>query len=194
MDNPNCAVVLTGFQEVTTLGRRILDGEKVVNVAKKECHVLAKILVLNSFSAHADQPGIIKWLNNIEPGYMLFLGHGEEISQNEFMKLLKSFHSILAVNTLDLDTEYVMCKGYLERVSLEVPLKQKKKKDVGRDDKLRLARLYDQLAQIEEELGDYSSCEGKLVLKIKGEIRKLKEVARKNSNRSAAKTYFARKM
>lgn len=81
--NPNSAVIFTGFQAEGTLGRRIIDGDKIVRIHGEEHYVQAKIASINAFSAHVDQEGLVKWLSKIEKGYTLFLAHGEPLPQNK---------------------------------------------------------------------------------------------------------------
>ncbi|HOK40901.1 MAG TPA: MBL fold metallo-hydrolase [bacterium] len=76
----NNIVLFVGYQAEGTLGRRILDGEKIVRIHNEPVSVKAKIVNLESFSAHADRPMIISWLTNfIKFPYHIFLVHGEDI-------------------------------------------------------------------------------------------------------------------
>lgn len=100
VENPKNAIILTGYQGEGTLGRRLLDGEKKVKILKKLCDVKAKVFSINTLSAHADQNGILAWLRNIEPGYELFLVHGEPEKQAEFKKLLENAYGFSFVTCL----------------------------------------------------------------------------------------------
>jgi metallo-beta-lactamase family protein len=72
----NCAVVFIGFQAQGTLGRKIVDGMKTVNIDREPVMVKARINTINGFSAHADQPALMNWLATTNPGRIV-LNHGE---------------------------------------------------------------------------------------------------------------------
>lgn len=74
-------VLFVGYQAKGTLGRRILDGEKTVTIHGEEIAVKASIQKIESYSAHADQDGLLKWIASYqEKPRCLFLTHGEEES------------------------------------------------------------------------------------------------------------------
>jgi len=73
----NNTVVIVGFMAENTLGRKLLDGAKEVNILNETLPVKAKIVVLNSLSAHADQYDLVKFIQNVGKLKKLFLVHGE---------------------------------------------------------------------------------------------------------------------
>ncbi len=79
---PECSVIFVGFQAKGTLGRRIVDGEKVVNILGEEIAVKASIYTINGFSAHADRQGLLEWLEGFANTPEIFLVHGEEKAIN----------------------------------------------------------------------------------------------------------------
>ena len=83
-------VLFVGYQAIGTLGRRIKDGEKTVRIHGEEVAVNAKVLYLDGFSAHADQDGLIDWIDHFEsfPQHV-FIVHGEEESSGEFARIIK---------------------------------------------------------------------------------------------------------
>lgn len=77
-------VLFAGYQAEGTLGRRLLEGAKVVKIMGDEVNVQAKIHSIDGFSAHADQDDILDWLGGFEnPPRGLFLVHGEYAAQQE---------------------------------------------------------------------------------------------------------------
>jgi metallo-beta-lactamase family protein len=71
-------VLFVGFQAEGTLGRRIRDGTKVVNVFGEPYDVRAEIVSLDGFSAHADQRELLSWVGCLKPvPRRIFLVHGE---------------------------------------------------------------------------------------------------------------------
>jgi metallo-beta-lactamase family protein len=72
-------ILFVGHQAKSTLGRRILDGEREVRILGRTRRVYAKIKSIDGLSAHADRSGLIDWLSHLEaPPRALFLTHGEE--------------------------------------------------------------------------------------------------------------------
>ncbi|HHW09900.1 MAG TPA: MBL fold metallo-hydrolase [Firmicutes bacterium] len=87
---PECSVVFVGYQAVGTLGRRILDGEKVVRIHGEEVRVRAQIHQLTGFSSHADQEELINWVSAFrKPPEEVFLVHGEEPAMAKLQQLLQ---------------------------------------------------------------------------------------------------------
>lgn len=76
---PESTVLFVGYQAEGTLGRRILEGEKLVRIHGEEVAVKADIEEILDFSAHADQKGLINWLAgfNKKRPQQVFLVHGE---------------------------------------------------------------------------------------------------------------------
>jgi metallo-beta-lactamase family protein len=87
---PESHILFVGYQAESTLGRRLLEGAKVVKVLGEEVEVRAGIHSIGGFSAHADQNGLIEWLRGFESKPRgIFVVHGEFEAQTEFAGLLK---------------------------------------------------------------------------------------------------------
>ncbi|RJX31657.1 MAG: MBL fold metallo-hydrolase [Desulfarculus sp.] len=85
---PNCHVVIVGFQAKGTTGRLLVDGASKVKIFREDVAVRAKVHTINGFSAHADQPELLKWLEPLAvPGLKVNLMHGEEESTLVFKRL-----------------------------------------------------------------------------------------------------------
>lgn len=72
-------VLIIGYQVAGSLGRKLLDGEKIVTIDKKPYTVAAKIRPIGAYSAHADQTKLLHWLKSIksQPPNHIWLTHGE---------------------------------------------------------------------------------------------------------------------
>lgn len=88
---PESTILFVGFQAQGTLGRRILEGEKLVNIHGEQVAIKADIKNIDSYSAHADRMGIISWLKKfaVMPK-KIFLVHGEEESLDSLAELIKT--------------------------------------------------------------------------------------------------------
>lgn len=72
-------ILITGFQAQGTLGRRLVDGAKSVHLFGEEVAVHAEIFTLGGFSAHADQPALLRWLHGFKRApRQTFIIHGEQ--------------------------------------------------------------------------------------------------------------------
>lgn len=92
------SIVFVGYQADGTLGREILDGNKMVKIFGKDISVVASIYNLQSLSGHADRNGLINWIENIEKKpKQVFLVHGDGNSQKSFKRLLdlKGYKSVI---------------------------------------------------------------------------------------------------
>lgn len=88
--DPKNTVLFVGYQAEGTLGRQIVDGAKCVQMMGMDLAVKADIRVIDSFSAHADLDGLLKWIYGIkQKPKKIFLVHGEADSIEDFRAKLK---------------------------------------------------------------------------------------------------------
>jgi len=93
LDHRNNTILITGFQAQGTLGRQLVDGADRVRIFGKEVRVQAKILTMGGFSAHADQPALMQWLDGFEkPPATTCVVHGEESAALTFSQAIKDRH------------------------------------------------------------------------------------------------------
>lgn len=96
LSDPKSTLLVIGYQAKGSLGRNILDGVKKVRIFGEEVPVKAKIVQIGSYSAHADQPQLMEWLNPARQTLKkVFLVHGEEDQMIPFSQKIKDE---LAVN------------------------------------------------------------------------------------------------
>ena len=88
---PDSTILFVGYQAAGTLGRRLLDGEKLVRIHGEQVAVKADIVQIDGYSAHADQAGIVAWLKHfaVMPRAVILV-HGEEQSQEALAQLITS--------------------------------------------------------------------------------------------------------
>lgn len=87
---PESTILFVGFQAQGTLGRRILEGEKLVKIHGEQVAVKADIRNIEAYSAHADRTGLVNWLKNfVVPPRAVFLVHGEEQAQISLAECIK---------------------------------------------------------------------------------------------------------
>jgi metallo-beta-lactamase family protein len=91
LEDPKNAVLIVGFQAPHTLGRRLVEHRARVKVFGVERDVRAEIVVMNGFSAHADQKDLLEFAAQARAGGRLqriFLVHGEPGPQRKLTDLL----------------------------------------------------------------------------------------------------------
>lgn len=82
-------ILFVGYQAQGTLGRRILDGEKIVRIHGEEIAVNADIERIEGFSGHADQKGLVEWVENFtKKPKKIFLVHGEPDALDTLSKVI----------------------------------------------------------------------------------------------------------
>ncbi len=72
-------ILLVSFMAEHTLGRRLKDGESPVRIFGEEYDVVAEVVSIDGYSAHADQRELMDWALAFNPQRLqgLFLVHGE---------------------------------------------------------------------------------------------------------------------
>ena len=83
------SIIFVGFQAEGTLGRKIVDGNKKVNIFGERYRVRAKTYTIGGFSAHADRSILLDWLAKCGNPEDLFLVHGEERALLSFQESVK---------------------------------------------------------------------------------------------------------
>ena len=82
---PQSTVLFVGYQAPGTLGQLIQSGEPMVRIEGEEIAVRARIHTINSFSAHADQHELVRWVERCLPvRQAIFLTHGEPAAMIAF--------------------------------------------------------------------------------------------------------------
>jgi metallo-beta-lactamase family protein len=76
---PDTHVLIVGYQSHESLGRRLVEGDKVVKIHGEKIAVRAKVHTMGGFSAHAGQKDLLAWFSAIAPCKpRVVLTHGED--------------------------------------------------------------------------------------------------------------------
>lgn len=85
IDISTTTVLLVGYQAEGTRGRQLLEGAHEIKLFGKYYPVKARIRHVESLSAHADQQGLLQWMENIKnTPEAVFLIHGEPMALDTF--------------------------------------------------------------------------------------------------------------
>ncbi len=91
LSDPNSILFIIGYQVKGTLGRRLLDGENMVNILGQRVEVKAQIKACGAFSAHADQKKLLNWIQQIKsPIKKIFVVQGEEEAADALVSKIKN--------------------------------------------------------------------------------------------------------
>lgn len=92
IENHRTTILGVGYCAPSTLGHKILRGDKEVSIFGNKYRVKAEIRTIDSYSAHADYNEMLRYLECQDKTQIkgIFLVHGEEETQKNFKQILKS--------------------------------------------------------------------------------------------------------
>ena len=109
---PQNLILFVGYQAEGTLGRNLIEGVQNVRLFGEDIAVRAQIKSLKGTSGHADQAGLISWLEGFEKKpRTVFLNHGNEESIAVLSDELRARG--YAVEAPYSGTEYDLVKGIM---------------------------------------------------------------------------------
>lgn len=89
IEDPKNTILITGWQAEHTLGRRLVDGNKVVRIFGDEYNVNARVEVIDGFSGHADMNELVNWVGAMKQRpKQTWLVHGESESAEALQETL----------------------------------------------------------------------------------------------------------
>ncbi|MCK5794240.1 MAG: MBL fold metallo-hydrolase [Anaerolineales bacterium] len=90
IEDASNTVLIVSWQAPHTLGRRLADQEKDINIFGKKYHRRAEVVTINGFSAHAGQDGLLAYANATRNTLKkVFLVHGEPRGAEPLMEKLQ---------------------------------------------------------------------------------------------------------
>ena len=116
-------ILFVGYQSEGTLGRRIIDGERLVNLFGEEIAVRAHIETIAGISGHADKNMLLDWLGALEKApRRVFVNHGGDSVCDDFAKEIKATLGYEAIapfsgDVYDLVSGECIEKGIVTRVT-----------------------------------------------------------------------------
>ena len=94
---PETHVLIVGYQSHESLGRRLVEGAKLVSIHGEKIAVKAKVHTLGGFSAHAGQTDLLYWFSHLAPAKpRVVLTHGEDGPREALAKLIWQKHRLKA--------------------------------------------------------------------------------------------------
>jgi metallo-beta-lactamase family protein len=88
-------ILVVGFMAKDTLGRRIVEKQRIVRIFGVEYELNAEVVVINAISGHADRNELIEYVLACMPLEGIFLVHGD-LEQSQALAQGLSEHGIKA--------------------------------------------------------------------------------------------------
>ena len=168
-------VLFVGYQAEGTLGRMLQDGVRTVTLFNEKIVVNAEICTLHGTSGHADQKGLLTWLQAFEqkPG-LVFINHGDDESCLFFRDMLATQYGYHAEAPFS-GTQYDLLQG---RMTVYTEGKRIEQKAIPGGD-ARAAAAYNSLVEAAQALlALVKNCRGRAnkdLAKFASQIRSLVE-------------------
>jgi metallo-beta-lactamase family protein len=87
---PDTHVVIVGYQGHGSLGRQLVEGDKIVKIHGEKVAVKAQVHTLGGFSAHAGQTDLLHWFRALAPSKpRVVLTHGEDEPREALSKKIQ---------------------------------------------------------------------------------------------------------
>jgi metallo-beta-lactamase family protein len=107
IETPHTTILFVGYCAEGTLGRKIRDGAKAVNILGDSFHVRAHIETIDSFSGHADHSELLDYYGRITgPKTHTWLVHGEADSAASLQVALGATGASVTVGKLGQEIDF----------------------------------------------------------------------------------------
>ena len=120
-------ILFVGYQAEGSLGRKLQNGAPYVKLFGEEIAVHAEIATLHGTSGHADQAGLLRWVEAFrkKPDF-IFVNHGDDASCMDFRNLLidQGYRAEAPYS----GTEYDLARGRMTLYTDSKPIQREKLK------------------------------------------------------------------
>ena len=121
-------ILFVGYQAEGTLGRAIVDGAEEVRLFGEPVQINAEICKLSGISGHADNEGLLRWMQSFEPKPRhVFVNHGADDTCERYVERLRNelildVHAPYSGEVYDLDKNCLLKEGNKKKIVHEAPL------------------------------------------------------------------------
>lgn len=93
LGDSNNTLLITSYQPQESLGRKMMNGSRLIEIDGEKIEIKANISSILSFSSHADQEQLTTWVEKINSPKpkRIFIAHGEEDASNSLAVILRKF-------------------------------------------------------------------------------------------------------
>lgn len=89
IEDPKNTIAVVGYMAENTLGRKIINGDEFIKIFDQMYKVNAEVVILESFSAHADKNDLDEFVGSIKGLKKVMLVHGEESQSRAFAERIE---------------------------------------------------------------------------------------------------------
>jgi metallo-beta-lactamase family protein len=98
LPDPKSTILFVGFQSEGTLGRKILQGASEVQIMGQKVPVRCRVKAIGGYSAHADQPLLLKWVGSMRQTLKkVFVVQGEPDQSQPLASKIKDMFAVEAI-------------------------------------------------------------------------------------------------
>ncbi|MBT3282647.1 MBL fold metallo-hydrolase [bacterium] len=98
LPDPNSTLLIVGYQAAGSLGRKLVDGAKEVDIMGQRVQVRAQVINLTGYSAHKDSDGLIEFVDDsAETLKKVFVVMGEQKSALFLVQRLRDYVGVNAI-------------------------------------------------------------------------------------------------
>ncbi len=96
IEDEKTTILIVGYQAEYTLGRKLVNGDKEVNIFGDAYRVRASVYIMDAFSGHADRSDLLDYIGRVQGLKKIFLVHGEHESLTAFSQALgeNGYHNV----------------------------------------------------------------------------------------------------
>ncbi|MBU0705950.1 MBL fold metallo-hydrolase [Patescibacteria group bacterium] len=91
IEDPKNTIAIVGYMAENTLGRKLVDGAEFIKIFDQMYKVNAEVVILESFSAHADKDDLDEFIKRIKGLKKIMLVHGEPTQSEAFAERIKTY-------------------------------------------------------------------------------------------------------
>lgn len=107
IEDPKNTIAIVGYMAENTLGRKLVDGHSMIKIFNQMYSVRADVVILESFSAHADMNDLDEYIGNVKGLKRILIAHGEEDQSGPMAERLNlnlgvSTHIMRPIESVDL--------------------------------------------------------------------------------------------
>lgn len=98
LHDPKSTLLLVGYQAAGSLGRRLQDGAKEVNIEGMKVKVKARVYTITGFSAHKDRDHLVEFISHAQPKVKkVFVAMGEPKTSLFLVQRLREYLGVDAI-------------------------------------------------------------------------------------------------
>lgn len=92
IEDPKNTIAIVGYMAENTLGRKLVDGDTHIKIYDQMYKVNAEVIILESFSAHADKDDIDEFIQGIKGLKKIMLVHGEPSQSEALAERIRGYY------------------------------------------------------------------------------------------------------